>query len=104
VRTTLEAFGYQVLAAAAGAEALALFERNREHVRVVVVDLMMPGMDGLALIRALFRFDPAVRVLAVSATLPPGLGQEPDLQRVPSLHKPYRAQRLLEVLREVLDA
>ena len=70
---------------------------------MVLVDLMMPVMDGLATIRALTALDAAVRIIAVSGTLPPTLAQAPELQRVTFLHKPYRAQRLLEVLRTLLD-
>jgi DNA-binding NtrC family response regulator len=82
---------------------VALYGQHRQEVGVVLVDLMMPGMDGLATIRALTALDPGVRVIAVSGTLPPGLGQAPEMQRVTFLHKPYRARRLLEVLRTVLE-
>jgi PAS domain S-box-containing protein len=75
VRTTLEGFGYQVLCAAGGAEALDLFGRHHQ-ISIVLVDLMMPGMDGLSLIRTLFRRDSGVRIIAASGTLPHGLGEE----------------------------
>ena len=104
VGVTLETFGYRVLGAAGGAEALRLYGQHGQEVGVVLVDLMMPVMDGLATIRALTALDPAVRIIAVSGTLPPTLAQAPELQRVTFLHKPYRAQRLLEVLRTLLDS
>jgi signal transduction histidine kinase/CheY-like chemotaxis protein len=103
VRVTLETFGYRVLCAAGGAEGLRLYEQQRQEVAVVLVDLMMPGMDGVATIRGLMALDPQVRIIAASGTLPPALMQAPELQRVTFLHKPYRAQRLLEVLRGLLD-
>jgi signal transduction histidine kinase len=104
VRTTLETFGYRVLSAAGGEEAVRLYEQHRQEVRAVLVDLMMPVMDGVATIRALTTLNPEVRVIAASGTLPPGLSHVPELQQVTFLHKPYRAQQLLEVLRGLLDA
>jgi nitrogen-specific signal transduction histidine kinase/CheY-like chemotaxis protein len=103
VRVTLETFGYQVVCAAGGEEALRLYEQHRQEVRAALVDLMMPVMDGVATIRALTALDPKVRVIAMSGTLPPELIQTEELQRVTFLHKPYRAQQLLEVLRGLLD-
>jgi signal transduction histidine kinase/CheY-like chemotaxis protein len=103
VRVTLETFGYRVLCAAGGAEALRLYEQQRQEVALVLVDLMMPGMDGLATIRGLMALDPQVRIIAASGTLPPTLTQAPELQQVTFLRKPYRAQQLLEVLRTLLD-
>ena len=104
VRVTLESFGYRVVCAAGGAEALRLYEQQRREVEVVLVDLMMPEMDGLATIRALKALDPAARIIAASGTLAPTLAHAPELQEVTFLHKPYRAQQLLEVLRTLLDA
>ena len=104
VRVTLETFGYRVLCAAGGMEALRLYAQHRQEVAVVLVDLMMPEMDGLATIRGLTALDQGVRIIAASGTLPPGLAQAPELGQVTFLHKPYRAQRLLEVLRALLDA
>jgi CheY-like chemotaxis protein len=101
---TLETFGYRVLCAAGGAEAVRLYEQNRQGVAVVLVDLMMPEMDGLATIRALTALDAHVRIIAVSGTQQPALLQAPELRQVTFLPKPYRAQQLLEILRTLLDA
>jgi len=65
-RLTLEKFGYRVLTAADGAEALATFLRNRATVQLVLTDVMMPVMGGLGLIRALRAADPRVKVVATS--------------------------------------
>jgi PAS domain S-box-containing protein len=63
---TLEGHGYRVLTASEGAEALALFVVNRDDVRLVLTDLMMPVMGGVSLIHAIHVLEPTVRVIATS--------------------------------------
>jgi hypothetical protein len=99
---TLEAFGYEVLTAADGTEAVALYAQHREEVALVLTDMMMPFMDGPAAIRALQKINPGVRVIAAS-----GLGGEKAAEAVASgvrmfLPKPYTAEKLLKALAEVL--
>lgn len=65
-RMTLEGNGYRVLTASEGAEALSLFVENRDEVRLVLTDLMMPVMGGVSLINAIHVLEPAVRVIATS--------------------------------------
>lgn len=96
----LEAHGYRVLTARSGAEALDLFRQQTGTVRLVLTDMMMPGMDGLATIRALRQVDPRVRVIAAS-----GLVREnemADLEYQAFLPKPFKVERLLKTVREVL--
>jgi CheY-like chemotaxis protein len=62
----LESNDYRVLCAANGQEAIEQFRRHRNDVRLVFTDLMMPGMTGVALIRALREIEPGIRVVAAS--------------------------------------
>ena len=62
----LESQNYRVLQAADGHEAMRLFLVNRESVRLVLTDLMMPGMTGVALIRSLRALEPRLRIVAAS--------------------------------------
>jgi CheY-like chemotaxis protein len=62
----LRAFGYKVLAAEDGARALGLFAMHHQEIKVVLTDMMMPGMDGAALIATLRRMHPHVQVIASS--------------------------------------
>lgn len=103
-RDTLEAFGYRVLTAMNGAEAVGLYKAEKKNVGAVITDMMMPAMDGPALIAALREIDPQVRVIAVS-----GLGAHGDVifgdAATPDyfLQKPYTAETLLVTLREALE-
>ncbi len=101
---TLEAFGYRVVEAADGAEAVALFTPLRHEIAAVITDMMMPVMDGAATIKVLRRIDPNVRIIAAS-----GLSADGRVAEVAGagvrhfLAKPYGAETLLRTLRAVLD-
>lgn len=102
-RGTLETFGYSVITASDGTEALALYADKRNEIAVVLTDMVMPFMDGPATIRALRRMNPEVRIIAASGL---GTGQrvgEGSLEGVSVfLNKPYTAEKLLKTLAQVL--
>ena len=62
----LEELGFSILEAANGREALTQFADRREEIAVVVLDLMMPVMDGAATFRELRRLKPELPVLFAS--------------------------------------
>ncbi len=101
----LEAFGYRVVLAAHGAEALAIYTERKHQIAVVITDMMMPVMDGPTTIRALQSLDPGVRIIASSGMH----GRGDDAAEGPGalvrhfLPKPYSAATLLTALREVLS-
>src|SRR5215203_906717 len=102
-RSTLETFGYTVLTASDGTEALAFYADKKNEIAAVLTDMVMPFMDGPATIRALQRMDPKVRIIAASGL---GAGQragEGVLEGVSVfLNKPYTAEKLLKALAQVL--
>jgi len=102
-RGTLETFGYSVLTASDGTEALAIYADRKNEIAVVLTDMVMPFMDGPVTIRALQRMNPDVRIIAASGL---GTGQragEGTLEGVAVfLNKPYTAEKLLKTLSQVL--
>lgn len=60
---TLSRFGYRVLEAGNGAEAVALYVQHQHEVALVLTDVSMPVMDGEALITALRSFSSPVRIV-----------------------------------------
>src|SRR5262249_13007252 len=66
---TLEHFGYRVLTASDGTEALARYASYKDKIDLVITDMVMPFLDGKAMIRALQRMNQAVKVLAISGKL-----------------------------------
>jgi PAS domain S-box-containing protein len=102
-RMALESFGYRVLLAGDGTEALALFAQKPNGIHAVLTDIAMPFMDGIALIRALRKMQPGLRIIAST-----GLAEKSELASLKSLgveiilHKPYGADTLLRTVHETL--
>ena len=102
---TLTAFGYRVLVARDGVEALAIYGQNKDRISIIFTDMMMPAMGGAALVVGLQAINPAVKVLATS-----GLNEDEHVAgpRNPAvkgfLAKPYTAAALLLAIRSTIDA
>jgi len=102
-RQTLEAFGYSVLLASDGSEAVALYAQHQSKIDVVLTDMMMPVMDGPMTIRALLRMNPSVRIIAASGITANGkVAQASGVGVKHFLPKPYTAETLLRILRDIL--
>jgi two-component system cell cycle sensor histidine kinase/response regulator CckA len=102
-RGTLETFGYKVLTANDGTEALAIYADKKNEIAVVLTDMVMPFMDGPATIRALQRMNPNVRIIAASGLGTAQRAGEGSLEGVSVfLTKPYTAEKLLKTLAQVL--
>ena len=101
---SLQAFGYRVLTATDGAEAVAVYAEHKNGIAVVITDMSMPIMDGAALIRTLTKINPTVKIIAAS-----GLTANGDVAKVSGvtvkhfLTKPYTAGTLLKTMRAILD-
>jgi two-component system, cell cycle sensor histidine kinase and response regulator CckA len=101
---TLETFGYRVLTAGDGTEAIALYAANKDEVKVVLTDMMMPFMDGPATIRALQKLNPGIKIIAASGLAANEKAAEAASAGVKTfLPKPYTAERLLTALATILD-
>jgi PAS domain S-box-containing protein len=101
---TLQAFGYQVLTAADGAHGVAVYARHMDAISVVITDMMMPVMDGLATIQALKRINPEIKIIAASGLTSDSRVAKATFAMVKHfLMKPYTAGSLLKTLRSVLD-
>jgi two-component system, cell cycle sensor histidine kinase and response regulator CckA len=104
-RRILETFGYRVLLAADGAEAVALYAKHQHEVAVVLTDMMMPGMDGRATIQALLQLNPEALIVAASGFL--GNDQLSGAAATVIKHflpKPYTAETLLSAISTVLSS
>ena len=103
-KQTLETFGYRVITASDGAEAIGLFASQAQQIAVVITDMMMPIMDGAAFIQVIRRIKPSIRVIAVS-----GIDSGDNVAKATHagadhfLVKPYTADSLLKLVRNALD-
>ena len=98
-QSMLRALHMPALVAGSGAEALELARAHRGEVRFVVLDLSMPGMDGLATLDALLASDPALRVILSSGFDEQALlGREGARRTAGFIQKPYSLAQLREAL------
>jgi PAS domain S-box-containing protein len=103
LRRTLEAAGYQVLAAASGAEALEISRRREEDIHLLLTDVLMPGLNGVALSQIVAAERPATRVLFMSGHPKETFARHGlDPASVRLLQKPFSSRVLCRELREVL--
>jgi len=101
---TLQAFGYRVLTAKDGADAVAIYAEHSREIAVVLTDMMMPIMDGAAVSRVLRRINPAVKIISASGrNANAGSDGVSDDELEHFLMKPYTAATLLKALRTILD-
>ncbi|MBD1942471.1 response regulator, partial [Coleofasciculus sp. FACHB-712] len=102
-KISLETYNYKVLTANDGVEALVLYAEHKQDINAVLVDMMMPAMDGLTTIRALQKINPQVKIIAVS-----GLTSNYQITEIAGnnvktfLPKPYTSEELLKNLQVVL--
>ncbi|WP_395745813.1 PAS domain S-box protein [Prosthecobacter sp.] len=102
-KQTLETFGYKVLLAADGAEAVSLYSAHRSEVALVLTDMMMPLMDGPATIQVLMRMNPEICIVAASGMNAAGMEEKAAFAGVKNfIPKPYTAETLLKTLDEML--
>jgi signal transduction histidine kinase len=101
--TFLRRHGYQVIPAADGQEAVEEFERHRDRVAAVVLDLMMPRLSGRDVLRRLRAIDPAVRVVFASGYSDTQLSEAEQASVQGFVNKPYRERDLVRAVRAALD-
>ncbi|WP_410500832.1 PAS domain S-box protein [Chroococcidiopsis sp. SAG 2025] len=104
IKASLETYQYQVLTASDGIEAISLYVQHQDRISAVVMDMLMPQMDGLTTIRTLQKINPQVKIIATS-----GLAFSQEVRFAIGtganalLSKPYTAPNLLQTLHSVLN-
>ncbi|GIW84641.1 MAG: hybrid sensor histidine kinase/response regulator [Gemmataceae bacterium] len=99
-RAALTSAGYEVLLAEDGAEAVEVFQREHEHIDLVILDVMMPRLSGRDAFRQMTALVPDVRVLFSTGYSSEELTELDGA--VGLLTKPYRPQELLAAVEAAL--
>ena len=100
---TLESSNYRVLTAAGGTDAVAIFQHENQNIDLVLLDMMMPGMDGPQTKDAMRTLNADCKILA-SSGLRRLIHEEGKLSDMNGfLPKPYSNETLLRAVREILD-
>ncbi len=103
-KNTLETHNYQVLVANSGIEAIAIFVQNKLTIKAIIIDLIMPTLDGVTTIRALRKIMPDVKIIAMS-------GSNDSEEKIKAIEygiqdfvsKPFTANVLLNALHQILN-
>jgi CheY-like chemotaxis protein len=100
----LEKLGYRAIIARSGQEALNLYEKQREDIDLVILDMIMPGMGGGETYDRLREIDGDVKVILSSGYSIEGKAKEiMDRGRSGFIQKPFSMEELSRKVRELLD-
>jgi two-component system cell cycle sensor histidine kinase/response regulator CckA len=101
----LERSGYTVLTAANGKEALDLYEKERDKISLIILDLIMPEMGGKQCLEELRQMDPTVKIVVTSGYAVSGPTKATIESAASSfVGKPYNVDQILGAVRDALDS
>ena len=103
--TILVRFGYRVIRAETGEQALTVMAERSDPVDLVILDLNMPGMGGHSCFDALAARYPDLPVLLASGYAPNGSVPETlSAGAAGFIGKPYKLKEMLKIVRDIIDA
>ena len=102
----LQKYGYRVLQAASGPEALKVWERHAASIQVLITDMVMPGdMTGRELAEKLEELKPELKVIYTTGYSAESMGETFGFHaQTPFLQKPYLPSALVRSVRACLDS
>lgn len=103
VEMMLKRYGYNVIAAANGQEAIHLFKTTGKPVKLLLTDMIMPGINGLELAKTLREMRPELKVLCMSGYTDSALYEGIRDEGFAFLNKPFAPKVLVGKIRELLD-
>jgi len=96
--------GYRVLDAAGGEEALDIVREHEGPIDLLISDVVMPSMDGPALVKAVREIKPNLRVVFISGYAEEAFRNSPDKpEDFHFLPKPFSLKQLTSKVKEVLE-
>ncbi len=104
IKDILESYGYKVIDAADGEDALRLFHKNREDIRMAILDVVMPRKNGREVYEEIKRIVPDIKVLFMSGYTADIISEKGILKAgLDFISKPVSPKDLLKLVREILD-
>jgi len=102
--STLRDYGYKLLTAENGKEALQIFQKKRGNIQLLLTDVIMPVMGGKELAEKLLKKNPNLKVLYFSGYTDNAIAHHGVLEDgVEFIQKPYTHTELARRIREILD-
>ena len=104
IKEVLKRFGYKVLLAADGAEAVKIYEKKKDKIKLVIMDLMMPVLNGKEASEKMRTINPEVKIILSSGYLSSEMGAEMLADAsLKYVEKPFHLQELMYAVRAGLD-
>lgn len=104
LKELLENYNYTVLTARNGLEAISVYTEHENSISLVVLDILMPEMDGKRCLKELKKMNPDVRVIVTSGQS--GSDQSEMMMTLGAdefIGKPYEPTQLMATIRKILD-
>ena len=103
-KSVLEIFGYTVITAVDGEDAISKFRANSDKIRLLIFDLIMPRKSGKEAYEEILKMRPGIKVLFMSGYTADVISQQGGFEEgVEFLYKPVLPTDLLKKVREILD-
>jgi PAS domain S-box-containing protein len=104
LRATLESRNFTVLTAFDGIEAVKMYEKNKSRISVVLLDMLMPTLNGPSTIPMLRRINPQVKIIGMTGCMMENLTNEMHslMQELPFLQKPFDSEDVVTLVNDVV--
>jgi len=103
-RELLEENGYKVLIASNGPEAIEVYRSQPQIIKLVILDLVMPGMDGGQTFVELKKINPRVKAFFCTGYMPDAvISALLDEEHLQAIQKPFNPDQFVQLVRDVLD-
>jgi len=98
----LQGKGYRILPAKDGAEAVEIFQRKKDEIGLVILDLGLPKLNGWEAFRKIKEIDPAVKAIFATGFMTPQIESQLALEEASAvIMKPYQLHEILEKISSV---
>ncbi len=103
-RDILEHLGYIPVIASGGEEGIEIYAREKDEIRAVLLDVVMPGLGGLEVFKRLKEINPRVKVLVISGySEEKRAGELLEEGALGFIQKPFKIDQLSRKLQEILE-
>lgn len=100
VREILEGYGYSVITSPDGSDAVQDYRENKDKIKVVIIDINMPVMNGNIALSEFHKINPDLPVIISTGLFVDS--KETYVNNIIYLSKPYTAEKLLETIAQAL--
>jgi PAS domain S-box-containing protein len=104
LRATLQNRNFKVMSAYDGNEAISMYAENQNEIDVVLLDMLMPKVNGLATIPELKKINPHVKIICMSGSVLENMSSEMSalIQEMPFLQKPFNSDDVVFLVNNII--